>query len=358
MLRTVLHHVITLCWTRKQVPTCWKRGSTILIHKKGDTADPSNFRPITLQPVWYKIFSSVYGHRLHTWLKKTGSIDADLQKGFWPGVDGVAEHTEMLTNIMRDAKRHQRSLVVALLDLRNAFGEIHHELIRTALRAHHIPSEFLSLFDSIYFNYRLSISVNETWTKPVTVERGVLQGDPASPLLFSVCFNLLMTTLNTPTYRSLGYTWGGGNKLRQRSWLQFADDAAITASDVKSAQALLNVFIPWCRWAGMDIWLDKCCVFGISKKHNDYVQILLVLWVDSKPVPTVGLDREFKYLGKIFSFKLDNKSAKNLIENKLQSFLAVISGLQIRPQYKIKILKQFVYGQILFDIKIYDFSLD
>ena len=66
----------------------------------------------------------------------------------------------------------------------------------------------------------------------------------------------------------------------------------------------------------------------------------------------------FKYLGKIFSFKLDNKLAKNLIENKLQSFVAVISQLQIRPQYNIKILKIFVYAQIRFNIKIYDFPLD
>jgi len=160
----------------------------------------------------------------------------------------------MLSNIMRDAKRHQRGLVVTLLDLRNTFGDIHHELIRTALRAHHVPSEFLELFDSIYSDFQLSISVNGNWTKTITAEQGVLQGDLSSSLLFNLCFNMLMTTLNTPDFKSLGYTWGGPNK---RSWLQFADDASIIASNEKESQTLLNVFQAWCQWAEwIFVWIN------------------------------------------------------------------------------------------------------
>jgi len=64
MLRTLLHWVVTLRWERKQFPECWKKGATILVYKKGDSflldqADPANYRPITLQPVWYKVFSAV-----------------------------------------------------------------------------------------------------------------------------------------------------------------------------------------------------------------------------------------------------------------------------------------------------------
>lgn len=56
ILRTLLHHYVVECWAQRKIPKCWKRGATILIYKKGDTNDPSNFRPITLQPVWYKSF--------------------------------------------------------------------------------------------------------------------------------------------------------------------------------------------------------------------------------------------------------------------------------------------------------------
>ena len=46
ILRTLLHRIITQCWSDRVVPDIWKRGVTILIYKKGDTADPANFRPI------------------------------------------------------------------------------------------------------------------------------------------------------------------------------------------------------------------------------------------------------------------------------------------------------------------------
>jgi hypothetical protein len=191
-----------------------------------------------------------------------------IQKGFWPGVDGVSEHSELLTHVMRDAKRYQRTVVVTLLDLRNAFGEVHHNLIRKAMEYHHVAPELIEIFNGIYCNFCVTIAVNNSWTEPVVVERGVLQGDPASPLLFNLCFNTLMNVLKTPDYSSLGYIWGATNRQQHCQWLQFADDAAIVSRNVEGTQALLNTFVAWCLWAGMDLRLDKCCTFGMSKKEQ------------------------------------------------------------------------------------------
>ena len=119
MARTILHLIICECWRSRRIPECWKRSATILIYKKGDTSDPGNFRPITLQAVWYKILASVMKTRLYSFLNTNKYLDKTKQKGFWPKQDGVTEHTEMLSHIMRDAKKHCRGLVVTLLDLKN-----------------------------------------------------------------------------------------------------------------------------------------------------------------------------------------------------------------------------------------------
>ena len=87
---------------------------------------------------------------------------------------------------MRDAKRHQRSLDVTLLDLRNAFGEIHHGLIKFALDYHYVRAELIAVFSSICDNFKVTISRNNSWSEAMVVERGVLQGDPASPLIFNI----------------------------------------------------------------------------------------------------------------------------------------------------------------------------
>ena len=84
--------------------------------------------------------------------------------GFWPAVDGVAEHTQVLTHILRDAKLHQRSVTVVLLDLKNAFGEIHHNLIATALELHRVPDHIRQIVKNIYTNSRTAVSFNDQVT--------------------------------------------------------------------------------------------------------------------------------------------------------------------------------------------------
>ena len=199
ILRTLLHHIITECWKQRKIPECWRKGATVLIFKKGDTSDPANFRPITQQPVWYKIFLSVYSNPMHKFLVDGNYIDRKMQKGFWRGIDGVTEHTELLGHILHDAKKKQRSITVTLLDQRNAFGSIHHNLILFALRYHHVPHELLELFSSIYSDSYVTVAVEKCLTEPIKVEKGVLQGDPSSALLFNLCFNTLMLTLQQPT---------------------------------------------------------------------------------------------------------------------------------------------------------------
>src|SRR6218665_2447808 len=96
---------------------CWKRAATILVYKKRETSDPANFRPITLQPVWCKIFTTILKNRVYSFLLDNDFIDKKIQKGFWPKMDGVSEHTELLTHLIADGKRNARSLVVSLMDL-------------------------------------------------------------------------------------------------------------------------------------------------------------------------------------------------------------------------------------------------
>jgi hypothetical protein len=141
-----------------------------------------------------------------------------IQKGFAQGQDGVLEHTELFDHIIRDAKRHHRSLCAVLLDLRNAFGEVQHNLIRCSLNYHHVPADFIKIFDSIYSHFKITVSVRGQSTEAITVNRGVLQGDPCSPLLFNICFNSLMRLLEKPERTKLGYMWGKDPN-QQCSWL-------------------------------------------------------------------------------------------------------------------------------------------
>ena len=160
--------------------------------------------------------------------------------------------------MMKDAKKHHRGYIAVPLDLRNAFGEIHHNLIRSSLRYHHVPEAFIQVFNSIYSDFGVTISSRGQLTDTILVMRGVLQGDPCSPLLFNLCFNSLMRLLEAPGNNHVGYFWGKRHH-QQCSWLQYADDALIIANSLPTAQCLVRLFEAWCDWAKMDIRLEKCC---------------------------------------------------------------------------------------------------
>ena len=59
ILRSHLTKIIQLAWKARTFPKLWKSGVTVLAYKKGDPNEPEHFRPITLQPVLSKIFTSV-----------------------------------------------------------------------------------------------------------------------------------------------------------------------------------------------------------------------------------------------------------------------------------------------------------
>ena len=141
-----------------------------------------NFRPITLKPVIAKVFTSLIRNRIYGYISKNNYIDSHIQKGFWQGISGTVEHTELTSYLIDHARNKQRSLIITLLDLRNAFGEVHHELIKSVLRFHNIPSHIEELIDNVYQDFRISIATKLLLTKPVIVQKGVLQGDSLSPL--------------------------------------------------------------------------------------------------------------------------------------------------------------------------------
>ena len=291
------------------------------------------------------------------YLNKNNMIDKKHQKGFWPSVDGVGEHTETLTHVIREAKRHQNSLVVTLLDLKNAFGEVQHELIRAALRYHLLPDLFIQLFDCIYRDSSISVASNREWTEFIKVEKGVLQGDPCSPLLFNLCFNLLMQTLAKPELTNLGFIWGPQHTPFECSWLQFADDAAIVSNSPKDTQTLLNIFIAWCNWSCMTIRLDKCITFGMRKYDNVFSQYEPALFVNGEQIPVVPAGGSFTYLGKIFSFDLKNTEAKLKTSEKLTTLLRITSQLKVKSQWKLDILRRYIHTQLAFELRLYDFGV-
>ena len=173
----------------KIFPKQWLKATTILIYKKGDRSDPSNYRPITLEPVMLKIFTSLLRDRVFEFLSANGSIETNLQKGFTPGLAGTYEHIASMSHLIKDARRKQKSITITLIDLKNAFREVNHKLIETVLEHHHLPNDVIELVRNLYSNFYVTIITDSYCSDFVKVSKGVLQGDCFSPLVFNMLIN-------------------------------------------------------------------------------------------------------------------------------------------------------------------------
>ena len=185
-LRTYLTAIDVEIWKSGHIPVAWKKAISILIHKKGDSDKPENFCPITLEPVLLKVFTSLLRDRIYGFLQENYYIECQIQKGFIQRLSGTLEHTYNLSYLIDQARIKQRSLTVTLLDLKNAFGEVDHMLITTTLGYHHIPDFASDIILNIYNDFYMTILTKSYVTDFIRVEKGVLQEDSLSPLLFKI----------------------------------------------------------------------------------------------------------------------------------------------------------------------------
>ena len=352
-LRTFLADIIRDVWSSGSVPSEWKKACTILIHKKGDIDNPANFRPITLESVPLKVFTSCLRNAIFTFLATNNLIEHNIQKGFTPGVSGTLEHTAQMADIINKARIKQRSLVISLLDLKNAFGEVHHNLIQTVLDYHHIPDHIKFLIKSLYTDFKTSIITAEFSTPFISVGRGVLQGDCLSPLLFNLCFNTFIQHIKAEKYRQFGF-WC--KLLNPIHWFQFADDAAVVSGLESENQHLLNRFTLWCKWSDMIIRVDKCITFGIKKLASKSVQYLPKLLINTDVIPCVKIGESFCYLGRFFDFGMSNLQHMSELTSTVTELMSEIDLKPIHPKNKLHLYSRFVLSKVSWHLTVADLS--
>ena len=290
---------------------------------------------------------------MFAFLSKNGYIEHRIQKGFLPKLSGTFEHTAQMANIINKARTKQRSLIITLLDLKNAFGEVHHNLIPAVLSYHHIPNEIQHLIRSLYSNFHTSIITDSYQTPFIKVGRGVLQGDCLSPLTFNLCFNTFIHYISHQKFKQFGFSL---DSLYPIHWFQFADDAAVITGLENENQLLLNHFSRWCTWTGMIIRVDKCSTFGIKKASTSSIQFLPKLILNNTVIPPIDIEKSFRYLGRYFNFSMNNKQHMSDLLDTTDSLMSKINDLPCHPKNKLLLYHRFLLSKLSWNLTIADIS--
>ncbi|PIC11668.1 hypothetical protein B9Z55_028939 [Caenorhabditis nigoni] len=133
------------CKEHRKIPAHWKEAETVLLYKGGDESKPENWRPISLMPTIYKLYSSLWNRRI----RSIKGIMSRCQRGFQER-EGCNESIGILRAAIDVAKGKKSNLSVAWLDLTNAFGSVPHELIKHTLETYGFPEIVVQIIMDMY----------------------------------------------------------------------------------------------------------------------------------------------------------------------------------------------------------------
>ena len=228
-----------------------QKRKVIYIPKKLVPTSPSDFRPLSMLEVLYKIPSRILARRLTRTLSR---IIGPHQHGFM-AKKGIQEPSILATHLIQDANRYHKPLQLVSFDIEKAFDRVGHKIILDALRAFGVPEITICAiqrFTLIGFAY---VEVNGKKGLIITIRTGSGQGDPLSSILFLIATEPLNLTLST-NLRRLMYTTEGGMSVGP---ILFADDNLnpLSLPSSEDIRPLLQLYQEYQQVSGLNVNIRK-----------------------------------------------------------------------------------------------------
>ena len=207
-----------------------RRGIINLIPKKGKSGlQVKDWRPISLLNYDFKLYAKAIANRLEVATDLIGK----QQNGF-------IKDRSMTTNILHTVEilgyldRSNKPGIVAVIDFEKCFDRIDHQSIKKVFKYFNFGEHFLEMLMLLYNDLELCTINNGYLSEFFQKGRGINQGCPASPLVYSYCGEIL-NHLITANDNIKGIPYQALKNLLS----QFADD---TCAFLKYEQLSLNCF--------------------------------------------------------------------------------------------------------------------
>jgi hypothetical protein len=323
----------------------------VLIPKGTDAESLTDYRPISLCNVAYKIISKCLANLLRPLLE---DIVSETQSAFIPGrliTDNAAIAFECFHKIQR-SKNPRNNHCAYKLDLSKAYDRVDWGFLEKILHKLGFCEQWIGWIMACVKSVRFSIKINGHTLKPFSPSRGLRQGDPLSPYLFLFVGESLSCILDKWTSQGHITPLKVARGAPGISNLLFADDSLLffksTPEEARAIDSALNLFQ---RGMGQLLSPSKCSIlFSYACPTQDQVLIKSILGVDASgfeekylglPTPQGRMkSRIFQPIMKRFSKRLSNWSEKFMSHGAKDTLIK--SVIQALPGYAMSIFKMTI----------------
>ena len=258
-------------------PAGYNFGLLYLLPKKG-TLLPSDTRPISVTNADNRILMFAVVQAV------TPALCATLhtaQKGFVWGrtfEDHIRWLNERFYSVAESKGVDVGNFFVLFMDTAKAFDSIDHAFIHEAVRRSGLPSWFSNIVRGILHGCKVRPSFPGAAPLWIDIRRGVKQGCPLSPLLFIICYDILLHRLSAlPDVRPAAC----------------ADDIALSTVSLPSLWPALRLVDTFRLASGLGVNTEKTNI--ISAKAFDFASHL-----PDSPWAEIKTPQSARYLGIIF----------------------------------------------------------
>ena len=229
------------------IPQRWTEVSASLIPKIAAARELKSFRPVSSLSAIRKLWGYVWMELLPSLHFKT------LQTAFVKGVD-AAQGVYSLKRAAELSREWGIPLFAIQIDLKRAFDKISHAAVASALKRKGVPTQLIAVLCKMWLQSSVTAKLGHATSKKIAMHRGVPQGAPDSPLIFTCVMDEILSELQASwAARDLGWSM-------DTFWLPavgYADDVILLAKSKEDAETMLHEAILAFADAGLEVGMEK-----------------------------------------------------------------------------------------------------
>jgi exonuclease III len=263
--------------SKEVYPYSWCEGLRVAI-PKGD----SDIRPITIEPVFSKVFETIIDNRI-AFINEAYSKGDKYNGGFVKG-SMTQDNVLIINACIQKQLALGKCLYVAMVDFKKAFNFVNHSILFYKILKSGLTGRCIKLLQNMYKKIKARVKVNNLLYEWIKDMSGTNQGGPLSPNMFRYMLSDLVSYLS----KAHGIVLDD----EAIAHLLWADDLVLLSDSPEGLQQQLDGLFLFCKRFQMIVneTKTKVMIFG---KQGDQVFIF-----NDKKLEIVN---EYKYLGVVIN---------------------------------------------------------